>query len=88
MQGHFGQVDHDTHVFYETMPAPFVCAERIRQDLEYALHPELNPIWDLPEDLRPDQEDCGLPTKNLLGWGRSMALSTEQRMTLEGAGVV
>jgi hypothetical protein len=69
------------------MPAILVCAERIRQDLEYNLHPEIKEIWDLPEDLRPEEEDCGLPTKNLLGWGRAMALPTEQRMTLERTGV-
>jgi hypothetical protein len=85
--GHFGQIDADTHVHYETMPSPLVCAERVRQDLVYTLHPEQNPTWDLPEHLRPEEEECGLPTKNLLGWGRSMALSTEQQMTLEGAGI-
>jgi hypothetical protein len=84
--GHIDQVDFETHVDYESMPAPVVCAERIRQDLIYTIHPENDPYWNLPEDISPDEEDCGLPTKNLLGWSRAMALSTEQRQTL-GAGV-
>lgn len=42
-------------------------------------------VWDVPEDLRP--EECGLHTKNLIGWSRATILSLEQRIVLEGAGV-
>lgn len=86
-QGHFDQVDFEAHVDYESMPAPLVCAERIRQDLIYRLHPENDRNWDLPDERAPEEEDCGLPTMNSLGWARATALSTEQRQTLEGSGV-
>lgn len=59
VQGHFGPVDQDTHVFYESMPAHLVCAERIRHDLEYTLHPEINPT---------SHKFCGL--KEMYTWKR------------------
>jgi hypothetical protein len=55
--------------------------------LIYTVHSDGDPVWDLPEELRSVEEDCGLPTKNLLGWNLATTLSSEQRMGLEGAGV-
>jgi hypothetical protein len=49
--GHFGRVDAVSHVDYESMPEPLVCAERVRQYLIYTTHPGADPVWDLPEEL-------------------------------------
>ncbi|PNF26714.1 hypothetical protein B7P43_G03387 [Cryptotermes secundus] len=86
-EGDFGRVDEVSHTHYESLPAPVVCAERIRQDLVYTIHPQVNPNWNLPLELQREEEHCGLLTKNLSGWGRAAVLTTEQRSTLEGAGV-
>ena len=69
------------------MPAPLIVAQRIVEDLAYALDPVRNREWNLPAALRPEEEGAGLPTKNLLGWGTSVALTTEQRQMVESAGV-
>ena len=37
---------------------------------------DIPPEWDLPEELRPQEDNWGLPTKNLSGCSRSTALST------------
>jgi hypothetical protein len=49
---------------------------------------DIPPEWDLPEELCPQEDNWGLPTKNPSGCSRETVLSTEQRVVLEGTGVV
>lgn len=84
--GDFGRVTAETHWKYESMPAPRVVVERIKQDLALEKEPSTNRDWDLPEELRPIGQ-CGLPTKNLLMWNKSVALTSEQTDLLNNHGV-
>ncbi|UXD80020.1 hypothetical protein [Myrmica rubra virus 5] len=86
-QGHFGRVGPVTHYKYETFPAPVVLSQSIREDFLYTIDQERNYNWNLSYELIPEEEKAGFPTKNLLGWSRSTTLTTEQRETLQGAGV-
>ncbi|XP_046492970.1 uncharacterized protein [Neodiprion pinetum] len=85
--GHFGRVTDKTHYKYETSLAPRVLSQAILEDLMYTRDPTRSRNWNLPENLRPIEENAGLPTKNLLGWCRSTTLTTEQRESLEGLGL-
>lgn len=84
-QGHYGRVGPTTHYKYESVPAPVVLSQAIREDLFFTIDYQRN--WNLPAALAPTEDAAGLPTKNLLGWSRSTTLTTEQRQTLEGAGM-
>jgi hypothetical protein len=55
--------------------------------MDRTLHPATNPVWDLPNNLAPEEPGCGLPTADLLGWAQSVTLTTEQLSGLQGAGV-
>jgi hypothetical protein len=85
--GHFGQVGPETHWKYENMPAPVVLVTQIQEDIRQTRNPRADPQWNLPEEIRPEEVGCGLPTANLLGWRRATRLTTEQLSALEGAGI-
>ncbi|KAJ8688316.1 hypothetical protein QAD02_024111 [Eretmocerus hayati] len=85
--GSFGRVDAANHWMYEACPAPLVVSMRIREDLAFTTEANRNRDWDLPAALRPAGQGAGTPTKNMLRWGRSVALSTEQRQMVENAGI-
>jgi hypothetical protein len=85
--GNFGPVDAATHWQYESMVAPLILTERMKQDVTITLVPQHDPVWNLPTGLQPVEEECGLPTANLLGWATAARLTTEQLQALQGAGV-
>ncbi|XP_046625863.1 uncharacterized protein LOC124307812 [Neodiprion virginianus] len=83
MVGSYGIIDANTHILYETIPAPIISVLKMQADLM-----PVSPIdWDLPEALRPNLEAAQLPTENLLGWRRKERLSVDQRVTLEAGGI-
>ncbi|PSN42432.1 hypothetical protein C0J52_11753 [Blattella germanica] len=77
------QVNADNHAFYESLAAPKVLVLRIQHDLAYTMDQAAPRLWNLPEDLRPEQEIAGTPTANLLGWGPATTLTPEQRSIIE-----
>lgn len=85
--GHFGQIDEDTHFLYESMAAPIVTSGRMVADLEYTMNPNVNRTWDLDPTIAPNDMNAGLPTKNLIGWAPAVTLTPEQRQILESGGV-
>lgn len=93
--GAFGRVSAETHLAYETMPAPIVCLIAIQEDMRYTQalagnpDPAPSPYWDLPDVLRPERPEgdpAVIPTANLLGWKPSSRLTAEQGMALVDAG--
>lgn len=93
--GSFGLVDQDTHIFYETIPAPIVSLLKIQADLEYTLaaqdpavaaeHPEwLQPDWNLPPNLAP-VAPATVPTVGLLGWARRERITQDAQDALTAA---
>ena len=88
VKGTFNRVDVNTHLAYETMPSPMIAILKIIADMRRTALPQADgPVqWDLPEGLRPDNEEALLPTPNLLGWSRAVQLTDFQRQALEDAG--
>jgi len=97
--GSFGQVDADTHILYETMPAPIIPLLNIAADVKMTIIGGPS-AWDLPASLTPatnvhqPQEDgkpnCvapGHPTKNLLGYARAGKLTDDQMDVLINHGI-
>lgn len=85
--GHFDRVGPNTHWKYETLPAPIVVSGRLVADLNYSIAPADGRDWNIPAAIRPAEEGCGTPTKNLLGWDRATNLTTEQRQVMETCGI-
>lgn len=86
--GHFGRVNTETHSSYESMVAPIVIARRIVEDLLYTHDQARVRNWNVPNAIVPEDENAGLPTRNLIGWASAATLTTEQRQLLESAGLV
>lgn len=87
VKGYFGRVTANTHYHYENRPAPGVIAQRICEDLRYSLNGELGQMWNLPVFLRPEEEDAGGPTANLIGWMPAIRLTHEQQDGLLACGI-
>lgn len=85
-RGHFGKITEYTHYYYETMAAPAILAQRIREDLAYTHNPTGFRSWNLWE-IAPDEKNAGLPTKNLLGWDLREKLNSDQESFLQIAGI-
>lgn len=83
--GTFGRVAPLTAIHYETVPAPFVALEKIRQDYLFTTQQGVNRDWDLPANLRPEDVHATMPTANLLGWSLAERLTTEQLNALDDA---
>lgn len=71
IRGHYGTVDEQTHVTYETQPSPFIFAYRMCYEycrfLSVGDQAQLWPLmWNLPPQLRPST--TLKPNANLLGW--------------------
>jgi hypothetical protein len=56
VSGFFGRVGPETHLLYESLPAPGVVALRLLRDLGYTRHVFDHPDWDLPDALMPQQQ--------------------------------
>lgn len=82
-QGDFGRISEETHFMYASLPSARIAALRVQQDLAYTIVPNTAANWQLPEDLVPAEAAAGLPTKNLLGWAPSVALTSDQYASLE-----
>lgn len=59
--GFFGRVSANTHYLYESLPSPGVAAKRLQQDYAFTLNPALNPVWDLPDAVRPEEQAINQP---------------------------
>lgn len=92
ISGTFGIIDATSHISYETLPAPFVCVQRMLWDLALSkgsrrVEPiNINADWDLPDELKPNLSQYQ-PNRNLLGWDRARLLTSEQIQMLEYAGI-
>jgi hypothetical protein len=86
-QGHFGQVDSNTHYHYESLACPVVLAQGVCEDLNFTMNPHVGRQWDLPDELQPEQDNRRAPTRNMLGWAQATALTSEQRQLVESASV-
>ncbi|XP_046742510.1 uncharacterized protein LOC124409134 [Diprion similis] len=79
--GAFGKITDKTHFLYEAFPAPGIAALRILADLKHTSSSG-DPVWDLPQRLRPDFEvnenQVPMPTRNLLGWSPAQCLTDGQ----------
>ena len=84
--GRFGQVNERTHWLYANYPCLAVYIQRIDADWAYTMDPNFDPAWDLPESIQPDEDDAGLPTPNLLGYGLAKRLTPIQIQWLQEAG--
>lgn len=51
---------------------------RIREDILKSTDPGRNVNWDLPPNIRPEDGNAGLPTRNLLGWKPSVRMKEDQ----------
>lgn len=56
INGFYGPVTNATHVIYETYAAPGVAAQRVHEDYLYTTQQNRDPIWDLPEGVRPVEQ--------------------------------
>lgn len=86
--GHFQRISAQTHSYYESLAAPVVIARRVIEDLLYTQNPARKRNWNVPANIAPEEDEAGLPTKNLLGWAPAVTLTNEQRQLLESAGLV
>lgn len=59
-EGHFGRVSAETHYKYESMAAPIVLMQRIKDDVAYTENPNNETAWNLPDELVPIEKDAGL----------------------------
>ena len=84
--GSFGRVDHNKHYLYASYPCLAVYVKRIQNDFNYRQDIDLDPHWDLPEDIVPGEAAVGLPTINLLGYATSQVMSPAQIQWLRNAG--
>lgn len=82
-KGTFGRVTGESHLAYETTPAPIVCLCRILADLRRTQGIMTTWDWDLPEKIRCKEQNCGRPTANLLGWGPAELLRPEHASILQ-----
>lgn len=85
-RGFYGVVNHNNHIFYETIPSPGVALLKIEADVGFGDNVE--PDWDLPVAIRPVVENALLPTANLLGWRRREKLTDDQKTALIECGIV
>lgn len=90
--GHYNRVDAQTHICYETLPSPFVAVLRLLYDLALTnglhQHPVINldPLWDLPNDINPGLDNL-LINRNLLGWNPASVMTDEQVRACAAAGI-
>ena len=87
--GSYGQVNAQTHILYETIPAPIIPLLHIGADLYRTLN--YGPLdWELPVNLTPvnnGDHPAGLPTSNLLGYSRAERLTDDQLNSIENQGI-
>lgn len=102
LAGHYGPVNAETHVLYETMPAPFVAAYRMcyeygrylskanfpdeELDEEDEYPAEWPTQWDLPAQLSPGVPYS--PNRNLLGWNSAQDITSQMAQFFENNVVV
>lgn len=88
LTGSFGRYNANSHLSYETMPAPFVSVWRMVADIRRTQLPQAEGpvVWNLPEPLACEQAGT-VPNQNLLGWRRAERLTDDQVAALEQAGI-
>jgi hypothetical protein len=75
--GFFGPVCPQTHHLYEPLPSPGVAALKVLNDLLFTRDPRLHPVWDLPDDLRP--EPIEVEGEEVEDWEGDEAIPEEER---------
>lgn len=55
-------------------------------DITRTTNRDLPDVWQLPDDIRPEDQDAGFPTQNLLGYGPASVLTPIQIQWLVEAG--
>ncbi|OAD52939.1 hypothetical protein WN48_11185 [Eufriesea mexicana] len=63
-----------------------VYACRLQADITYTSQPDVDPHCNLPNDIRPAEENAGFPTSNLLGYAPSRELTPHQIQWFHEAG--
>lgn len=85
LTSHYGKVSAENHIYYETIPSPFVALAWIVNEYAYSVAPRTAPpptAWDLPAELRPSAGEegvLGLPNRKLLGWSPSKKMTEGQQ---------
>lgn len=85
--GWFGQISPDNHYLYRMYPCLPVYLLRIKYCMDYTDGILNDNRWQLPNDIRPEDEDAGYPTENLLGYSLLKRFSNEQIQFLRDQGI-
>ncbi|XP_063701966.1 uncharacterized protein LOC134832012 isoform X1 [Culicoides brevitarsis] len=83
--GWFGRVAAETHFLYQKYPCLTVFAKRIVEEVGF--EKGNSPVWNLPEDIAPANEEAGFPSENLLGYGPLQPLRASQKIFLKRCGI-
>lgn len=85
-EGFYGVINDGNHVIYETLPSPGIALLKIGADIDFV--EDVDPDWDLPEEVRPALPAAVMPNANLLGWRRREKLTDDQKAALTECGIV
>lgn len=87
-RGYFGRVSAETHFLYRMYPCVAVYLQNVVESVQLAeaASPHPGRMWNLPENIRPEDFPEALPTANLLGWTPLIPLMDEQRRFLKHSG--
>lgn len=84
--GWFRKINQHTHYLYAAYPCLVVYAIRIIADMSFIIDEGLDPVWQLPPDIRPDDANVGNATSNLLGFKPANKLTPLQMQWLIESG--
>lgn len=85
--GWYGRVSVGTHYLYAHYPCLAVYAQRIEEDMLRTQDHGRDPDWNLPDAIRPEEANAGLPTANLLGYSPSEIYKPEQLRFMREGGI-
>jgi hypothetical protein len=66
--GWCGKINEHTHYLYAAHSCLAAYATRIDADMPFTLDEGIDPVWQLPPDIRPDDANAENATSNLLGY--------------------
>lgn len=84
--GWFGKIGPDTHYLYASYPCLAVYATKVALDMAFTNDPNLDSVWELPADIRPEDANAGNATENLLGYRQLVKLTPLQMQWLQESG--
>ncbi|KAI4476231.1 hypothetical protein M0804_013771 [Polistes exclamans] len=76
--GWFGRVGPQTHFLYAAYPCLAVFMKRIQEDWNITQNPEMEPDWNVRDDIAPVADLAGIPTVNLPSWTPANRLAGQQ----------